>query len=30
MWREVGYTGAQLAREGVAFLRERAAAVGLS
>ncbi|MCG8351786.1 MAG: sugar phosphate isomerase/epimerase [Chloroflexales bacterium] len=29
MWREAGYTGAQLAREGIAFLRDRAAAVGL-
>lgn len=30
MWREVGYSGPQLAREGVAFLREKAAAAGLT
>ncbi len=29
MWRQVPYTGEQLAREGVAFLRAKAAAAGL-
>jgi D-psicose/D-tagatose/L-ribulose 3-epimerase len=29
MWRTVPYTGEQLAREGVAFLRQHASAVGL-
>lgn len=29
MWRKPSYTSAQLAKEGLAFLRERAAAVGL-
>lgn len=29
MWREAPYTGEQLAREGVAFLRAKAAAAGL-
>jgi D-psicose/D-tagatose/L-ribulose 3-epimerase len=29
MWRQMDYSGERLAREGVAFLRERAAAAGL-
>ena len=30
MWRTPSYTSDQLAREGMAFLRERAAAVGMA
>lgn len=30
MWRTLDYTGEQLSRDGVAFLREKAAAVGLA